>query len=628
MNIAHYLIQVNLYLLAFYALYALLLSKETYFVINRIYLVSAGILSLLIPYIKLDWFAKDEVHQQVYISIDQLLAQGVIVADAEQHFNWGLLLATLYVFGIIFFAAKLIFRLLRLKKLFKVGRSEQAFSFLNRKVVSSCLPQQATINHHENIHIKQFHTLDVLFFEFLGIINWFNPVSYLFKNEVKNLHEYLADEETARLQSDKQTYSLLLLSHALKVSPSTLTNSFFNKSMLKKRIYMLHKQRSAKVAILKYGLFVPLFGLALVLSSSTLNKSKRILAITNQIPLNNFADVKNALSTPIAVAESFTTSKNQEPKNQKSMKNTLKAAVLALAGLTAQHSLAQTTDSTKFEIKNAKTGEIVKTTNLLIGGTKNSPLYIVDGVIADKDAVGKIGPASIKSIDVLKDKTATDLYGEKGKYGVILITTKKNTKSQNTENFATALKNENLTVSSDDLPKSINAMFILDGKVISKAEMENLDPNTILSLNVLKGASAVAAYGKKGENGVVLITSINKNISYRLDTKQEKIYDFVSIDKQPEFPGGIGAFYNYVGKNLKYPAEAVKNNIQGKVFLSFIVERNGDLTDITVTKGLSPECDKEALRVISNSEKWNPGIQNGKPVRVKYNIALNFKLNK
>ena len=106
-----------------------------------------------------------------------------------------------------------------------------------------------------------------------------------------------------------------------------------------------------------------------------------------------------------------------------------------------------------------------------------------------------------------------------------------------------------------------------------------------------------------------------------------KVYDFVSIEKQPEFPGGIAKFYGYLSKAIKYPPMAQENNVQGKVFLSFVVEKDGKLTDITVTRGLGSGTDEEAIRVLKASPRWNPGIQNGKPVRVKYNINVNFTLN-
>jgi TonB family protein len=106
----------------------------------------------------------------------------------------------------------------------------------------------------------------------------------------------------------------------------------------------------------------------------------------------------------------------------------------------------------------------------------------------------------------------------------------------------------------------------------------------------------------------------------------QKVYDFVSVSTQPTFPGGMPAFYQYLAKNIKYPANARKNNTQGKVFVTFIVEESGALTDVSITRGLSKETDAEALRVIKESPKWNPGKVKSKLVRVKYNLVVNFSL--
>lgn len=109
-----------------------------------------------------------------------------------------------------------------------------------------------------------------------------------------------------------------------------------------------------------------------------------------------------------------------------------------------------------------------------------------------------------------------------------------------------------------------------------------------------------------------------------MESKAQKIYDFVSVDKVPDYPGGMKSFYEYLGKSIKFPETAKKNKTQGKVFLSFVVEQTGKLTDVEVIKGLTKETNAEAVRVLKESPKWNAGTIKGKPVRVKYNIAVNF----
>ena len=105
----------------------------------------------------------------------------------------------------------------------------------------------------------------------------------------------------------------------------------------------------------------------------------------------------------------------------------------------------------------------------------------------------------------------------------------------------------------------------------------------------------------------------------------DKVYTVV--EKEPEFKGGKNLFYKYFQHTLRYPASAVKNHIQGNVLLTFIVEKDGALTNINVVKGVSDNIDAEAIRILEASPRWEPGEQGGKPVRVQYIIPLNFKLS-
>lgn len=97
------------------------------------------------------------------------------------------------------------------------------------------------------------------------------------------------------------------------------------------------------------------------------------------------------------------------------------------------------------------------------------------------------------------------------------------------------------------------------------------------------------------------------------------------LEKQPE---GQEAFYKYISKSLKYPNAAKRENVEGRVYVQFIVNTDGSLTDVQVTKGIGFGCDEEAIRVIENAPKWTPGKQRGKPVRVRMSLPIIFKLNK
>lgn len=101
---------------------------------------------------------------------------------------------------------------------------------------------------------------------------------------------------------------------------------------------------------------------------------------------------------------------------------------------------------------------------------------------------------------------------------------------------------------------------------------------------------------------------------------------FTVVEEMPEFPGGQGELLQYLSKSIRYPVIAQENGIQGRVTCSFVVEKDGSVTDVQVLRGVDPSLDKEAIRVISAMPKWKPGKQRGKPVRVKYNVPVTFRL--
>lgn len=106
-----------------------------------------------------------------------------------------------------------------------------------------------------------------------------------------------------------------------------------------------------------------------------------------------------------------------------------------------------------------------------------------------------------------------------------------------------------------------------------------------------------------------------------------EIYNVSGIEVYPEFVGGMKEWARFIQKNLKYPSMAMDQGKQGKVFVSFVVEKDGSVTNVTVIRGIGFGCDEEALRVISKSPKWKPGKQNGQNVRVKYTMPLGFAIS-
>ena len=551
MSLAHYLVQVNLYLIVFYGFYKLLLDKETYFTLNRVYLLSAGILSLAIPFIKLEWFASPETTRHVYTSVnwDEIMAQATIVNETANALNWENAFVSIYFTGVLLFTVRLIFNLLNVKKLVKNTKAGTAFSFLNKKIIDPNLPLATIIDAHEEVHIKQFHTIDILFFELLGAIAWFNPIIYLYKKSIKNIHEFLADELAAHFQGNKAAYAMLILSQSFGIAPNRITNGFFNKSLIKKRIFMLQKERSKKTAIIKYGFFIPLFAILVIFSSATVRKNKQIQALSDQIHLEKPIEALNEMvadktdTQDRSSSDSVTISPKEQPsENWKNFYSFIARHVKypEEAIKNNQQGITQVT----FNVNNSKIGRIKE----------------VNREQTEFSAEVKNAILSYKQLNSLKD----------GQY----------------------LLNVHFRINSSNLrtPPPPPSEFSSYQKL----------PDVFVDINL----------DQTDENDL-----------------DDKIHDFVSIEKQPEFPGGIAKFYKYLGKSIKYPSQAIEKNVQGKVFVSFIVEKDGVLSNIQITRGLGSGTDEEAIRVLNESPKWNPGIAKGKVVRVKYNININFSLN-
>ena len=110
------------------------------------------------------------------------------------------------------------------------------------------------------------------------------------------------------------------------------------------------------------------------------------------------------------------------------------------------------------------------------------------------------------------------------------------------------------------------------------------------------------------------------------EEESDEVFQFAVIEDKPEFPGGMGKLMQYLGKNTKFPEIAKENNIQGRVFVQFVIDKKGKVTDVKIARGVDPYLDKEALRVVKSMPNWKPGKQRGKAVKVSYIVPINFKL--
>jgi protein TonB len=112
----------------------------------------------------------------------------------------------------------------------------------------------------------------------------------------------------------------------------------------------------------------------------------------------------------------------------------------------------------------------------------------------------------------------------------------------------------------------------------------------------------------------------------RQEEEEEEAQVFFIVEDMPEFPGGEAALRNFIGTSVRYPQIAQENGIQGRVYVQFVVDRDGSVTNATIARGVDPSLDREALRVVNTLPKWKPGRQRGQTVRVSYTVPINFQL--
>ena len=139
--------------------------------------------------------------------------------------------------------------------------------------------------------------------------------------------------------------------------------------------------------------------------------------------------------------------------------------------------------------------------------------------------------------------------------------------------------------------------------------------------------TAIGAFDVKGNDeaeGEVL--KAKEVIAQPEPPKEEETKVFDVVEEMPQFPGGPNALFEYLSKNIKYPVVAEENGVQGRVIVTFVVERDGSITDVKVVKSVDPSLDKEAQRVVKGMPHWIPGKQNGSAVRVKYTVPVTFRL--
>lgn len=167
-------------------------------------------------------------------------------------------------------------------------------------------------------------------------------------------------------------------------------------------------------------------------------------------------------------------------------------------------------------------------------------------------------------------------------------------------------------------------LLIVDGKIATIDQVRALPKDSVARVAMMREKTAIKSYGEKARNGALIITTVKHQ--EEIDNEQLSQPDvFDKVDEAPQFPGGFSGLMLYLSNNIRYPEDAKEAGAQGRVVVSFIVEKDGSISNAKVTKPTYSCFDDEALRVVSAMPKWMPGKQNGEAVRVKYSLPVTFR---
>jgi bla regulator protein BlaR1 len=269
----HYILQTIAFQLFFLIIYDAFLKKETFFNWNRAYLLVTALLSIALPFIKIQSFknvvpknfvmAMPEITLGNISVVDPTLATQIITTEASKfQFSWELL----FYVGAFVTLSMFMFKLIKIitliyknpkywshnLRIVTLLKSNTAFSFFYYVFLGEQIKEEdkPTILKHEAIHVNQKHTLDLLFFELLRIVFWFNPLIYMYQNRIASLHEFIADAEAVKSRN-KNDYYQDLLSQIFETENVSFINAFYKKSLIKKRIVMLSKAKSKQTQLVK-----------------------------------------------------------------------------------------------------------------------------------------------------------------------------------------------------------------------------------------------------------------------------------------------------------------------------------------------------------------------------------------
>ena len=598
------IVQIIAFQALFLLVYDLFLRRETFFNYNRAYLLITSVLSFVLPYVKFQKLktiaTNDFVIQlpKVFIGTKVPTANEVLVAEKvgiiieqPQTPLW----QSIVLVGIALATLIFLFKIIKLHGLkhknpkrwkgniliVRLIESSAAFSFFNTIFLGDRIPEteKPIIYEHELVHIKELHTLDLLFFEILRVVFWFNPLIYIYQNRIKELHEYIADAKAVK-QNRKADYYQSLLNQVFDVNNVSFTNTFFKKSLIKKRIAMLQKSKSKQRNLIKYAMLIPLvFGM--LIYTSTEVKAQQNIEKSDKTFGQDLTDKE--------LIEKFVKEFEAMEKN----------------------------GATFFEIANSAGMKEMRIEKYMLSRneflkSKAYMQYIADGIIKRKSEDGTL---------TLKDIETTDLM-RLGKFKTYEDFKVWKSTDEAKEHWESITRDGVLRLFVKEMGnQTAEEKIRLDG-LLKQLESDNNFEKIIMTDG--KGTFIIDSYeslnsDKKVEESI--------EVPFSVIDEAPTLTECKDLTTNVERKNCMSQFVNkLVNKNFNTSiAEKLGKSGRQRIFVSFKIDTLGRIKAIKA-RGPSIELEEEAIRVIKLLPKFIPGRQKGKLVTVPYSLPIVFQV--
>ena len=660
----------------FYAFYRLFFYKDTFFTWRRAALLCFFAVSAVYPLLNIQTWITE---QEPMVAMADLYADIVLpeftITPEQTTSDWKTLLlqtvgfaywGMVIVLAIRFFIQlagiiRLAFRCRKAKigntNVHLLRQASGPFSFFHWIFIHSTSHTEDELSEiltHEQTHANQWHSIDVLVSEIVCIFCWFNPFAWLMKREIRTNLEYLADNRVLETGHDSKAYQYHLLGLSHHKAAATIYNSF-NVLPLKKRIKMMNKKRTREIGRTKYLMFLPLAALLMIISNieavarTTKEMAKDVIEAVEENLASNSTTPEMEVATEAIPVE---TPISQQDKDKLV---TYKGKVVDKDGkpvegaellIDGSHKLPQ--DQSFVTDKNGNFS-FMAFENAHIGVIWNkNDKYMLKGIRYDQkertnlkivmDDQWQNPPSNDPNNPVFEVVEIMPEFPDGGMSGLMQFL------SKNIQYPINAQKNHT--------QGRVTVQFVVnkDGSISEPKIIRGVDPDLdgeairVISLmpkwkpGMQKGQPVRVKYtvpvmfrlsddGQKEEYKP--IPKIDETVVVGYASKQAPAEEdpvFEVVENMPEFAGGMGGLMQYLSKNIKYPVEAQKAGIQGRVIMQVIIDKNGNVTNPKVTQPVDPLLDTEAIRVTASMPKWKPGTQRGMPVNVKYTFPIVFRL--